>query len=238
VEHYSLFKDIAARDGLVLSDEKLSLLAQYAGMIFSESRKFNLTGFKTIEEIISGLIIGSLQPFKSANVPRGTIYCDLGSGSGIPGIPFGVMFDYISGFLVESNLKKISFMDEVFSRLKIKNINFICTRAEEFSRIPENKKQYSLVISRAFAPEYTVIEIGAPLLSDGGTMFLYSNKGIPGLPDAVLEHAGEVGLSPGNNFNIDLSKGGISFVKTGITPEKYPRRYPVIKREAERIIYE
>jgi 16S rRNA (guanine527-N7)-methyltransferase len=238
VEHYSLFKDLAARDGLVLSDEKLSLLAQYAWMIFSESRKFNLTGFKSIEEIISGLIIGSLRPFKSADVPRGTIYCDLGSGSGIPGIPFGVMFDYISGFLVESNLKKISFMDEVFSRLKIKNINSICSRAEEFSRIPENMKQYSLVISRAFAPEYAVIEIGAPLLSDGGTMFLYSNKGIHGLPDAVLEHAGEVGLSPGNNFNIDLSEGGISFVKTGTTPEKYPRRYPVIKREAERIINE
>lgn len=238
MEHYNLVKNLLAGSGFILEEDKIGLLSRYAKMIFDENLKFNLTGFKTMEDLAGGLIAGSLLPFKSADVPRGTIYCDLGTGSGVPGIPLGIVFNSAQGVLVDSNIKKNNFMNQVFAELEIKNISAACSRTEDFGQIAGNREKFSLVVSRAFAPEYIVIEMAAPLLSKGGELYIYSNKKISDLPLAVVSHAGKLGLEPGNVLNIDVSSGGIAFVKTGKTAGSYPRRYPLIKRDSEKAVNE
>jgi 16S rRNA (guanine527-N7)-methyltransferase len=234
VEHSNLAKSLIESSGLSLKADQIDCLVQYAGMIFNESSNFNLTGFKNMEDLVSGLIIESLLPFKDANVPRGTLFCDLGTGSGIPGIPLGVMLDTLNGVLVESNQKKVNFMNDVFKCLDMNTITAVCERTEEFGRNADNREKFGFAVSRAFAPEYVVIEMAAPILSIDGSLFIYSNRGYADLPDAVINHAEELGLFPGNAFNIDLSVGGIAFIKKASTPDKFPRRYPVIKRESDK----
>ncbi len=234
MEQFELIKSLIESSGLNLRKDQIGSLSKFAEMIYSENRNFNLTGFKSINEMVEGLIIESLLPFKQAEVPRGTLFCDLGSGSGIPGIPIGVMFNDINGILVESSMKKNNFMNEVFSLISLNTVSAVCGRAEDFGRIEANRGKFGLVVSRAFAHEYVVIEMAAPILSDSGSLFIYANRNFTALPAPVLDHAEELGLIPGNPYNINLSSGGIVFIKKGITPDKYPRRYPVIKRESDR----
>ena len=234
MEHYELIQSLIESSGLNLDKDQIDRLSRFAGKIFTENSNYNLTGFKSINEMTEGLIIGSLLPFKTAEVPRGTLFCDLGSGSGIPGIPVCVMLDDIEGILVESSMKKNNFMNEVFSLLGLNNVSAVCERAEDFGRIDGNRGKFGLVVSRAFAHEYVVIEMAAPVMSEGGSLFIYANRDYTGLPASVIDHAEELGLIPGNPYNIDLTGGGIAFIKKGITPDKYPRRYPVIKRESDR----
>ena len=73
-------------------------LLAYANLLHETNKKFNLTGIpQSMGIILNTLIIGSIEPVIRLNVPRGTLYADIGSGAGIPGIPMGIIHDHLRG---------------------------------------------------------------------------------------------------------------------------------------------
>ena len=110
------------KHGLILDSNKEEKLITYAGLIYETNKKFNLTGFKTIKDIIINLIIGSLDPLFSLNVPRGTLFADIGTGAGIPGVPLAIFNDNWRGVCIDSNRKKISFVKSVIKECGIDNL--------------------------------------------------------------------------------------------------------------------
>jgi len=58
--------------GIIVEAAVREKLLVYAGMVHSESRKFNLTGIKNPEEILQTLVLGSIGPAAALGVPRGT----------------------------------------------------------------------------------------------------------------------------------------------------------------------
>ena len=167
--------NISLRTGLC-DQFKLSVLAEYAVAIHKENNKHNLTGHKTLPEIIENLIIGSIEPLKNIEVPRGTLFADIGTGAGIPGIPLSVYFNDCRGILFDSNQKKIRFVNKTISDFGLVNVNGIDSRVEDACRCDEYREKFDIVFTRAMSDIYTVAELSAPLLKTGGVVFLYIKK--------------------------------------------------------------
>ena len=227
---------LSDRTGIV-DPEKLRILLLYADLIFCEKQRFNLTGHKSLNEIIENLIIGSLEPVANLNVPRGTFFADLGSGAGIPGIPFAVKYPEISGFLFESNHKKTGFITKTAADLKILNVKAVNMRIEEAGRMSEFREKFDLVLTRAMSDLYTIVELGSPLLKTGGHIYVYTNINTDEIRDYVSDHIRSLGLAVIKDQDTALMNKrpeGILIKKIRPADEKFPRRMAVIKRMAER----
>lgn len=226
----------AEEKGIAIDKEQEEKLLEYAGIVHDNNRRFRLAGCRTQEEILHKLIIGSLDPVAGINVPRGTLFADMGTGSGIPGIPIGIMYRDIKGVLIESNRKKAVFVKSVIQRLGIDGLLVVHRRIEDIGRDHEYRGLFSLVFSRALGNVYISLELGAPLLNPNGILFIYSNKQVNDLHPGVMSHAENLGLEPVKHEQrkFVIPGSGLIFIKTGQTGDKFPRRFSVIKREASR----
>lgn len=227
------------------SDRKMALeheieekLLSFAGIIFETNQKFNLTGLKAKHEILTELIIKSIDPVCDIIVPRGTRFLDLGSGAGIPGIVLAIFFKNFSGVLVESNQKKADFLKTAMNELKLINLEVVCERAELAAKMPAYREAFDWCFTRAFGKLFIAIELGSPFVKKCGHLYVYSNELPENLPEKVLEHVEKTGLhimSHKKLSDIKLKNIGLCFLKVKDIQDKYPRMFAVIKREAENI---
>jgi 16S rRNA (guanine527-N7)-methyltransferase len=219
-----------------LDSGKKRKLDEYARLLHEANQRFNLTGITNIDEILNNLILGSIEPFIWLNVPRGTIYADIGSGAGIPGIPLGIFHSNMQGILIESNNKKSSFISSVIKELELENCRVYHGRIEEYQK-EVRREQFDIVFSRALGDPYYVIELGAPLLKKGGALYIYSNLKPEDLPGYLMDHIVDLGLSSATDnvqMELGISDNGLLFIKTGNTDRKFPRKISIIKRDISR----
>ena len=235
MEH-SVLQDWKKKSGIVLDGDIEKKLIKYAELIHVTNSKFNLTGFKSVDEIIINLIIGSIDPFRSMNVPRGTVFADIGAGAGIPGIPLGVYCDKWKGVCIDSNNKKMSFVDSVIQECKIDNMSVCNGRLETLAR-EQMRNAFDYVFSRALGEMFFVVEVGAPLLKIGGLLYIYSNITPEDIPQRVKSHLQQLGLSLINRDtygDYGIKKSGILLRKNSDTDIRYPRNMTAIKRDIKR----
>jgi 16S rRNA (guanine527-N7)-methyltransferase len=231
------------RKKLSFTNDQADKLSSYAQLIHEENRKYNLTGHKTLEEIIENLILGSILPVKKLIVPRGTIFADLGTGAGIPGVPLAVFLNESRGTLFDSNSKKIRFIENAAEECKINNIRAVSCRIEEAGKNNEYRESFDWVFSRAMADIYTACELGAPLLKRGGKLFLYSREKELVRSPEFIKHLDNLGLEPdpeksGGNKQVEARKAeeeGILLKNIRHCPHEFPRRIAVIRRESNKI---
>ncbi len=238
MEHAKLIRDAVETSGIALDDRKIHSLALFADSVYYSNRLFNLTGHDSLEDIVRDLIISSIEPFKDLNVPRGTVFCDLGSGAGVPGIPLSILRNDLRGFLIESSVKKTGFISEVCVKMGLENVSVINARAEDVGKEERFREFFGFAVSRAMGAPYVVIEMGAPLVAAGGFLYIYSSLEMENLHPDVIAHAeklGMAGVGSGNHKNFGIGETGLLFIKKDHTDRKFPRRYPVISREADKI---
>jgi 16S rRNA (guanine527-N7)-methyltransferase len=221
-----------------LNNETIEKMLSFAGLIYSTNQKFNLTGLKTKTEILTELILKSIEPVCDIIVPRGTRFTDIGTGAGIPGIPLALFFNNFSGVLIESSQKKTEFIKGVIGELKLENVEVICGRAEEIAVSAVHREQYDWVFARAFGKLHISVELGASFAKSEGFLYVYSTLLPEQIPAQTRKHSEKLGLcimSHKQMSEIRLVETGLCFKKEKNTPNKYPRMYPIIKREAEKI---
>ena len=101
---------------------------------------------------------------------------DLGSGAGFPGLPIKLHAPHIRLTLIESNLKKATFLREVIRALKLANAEVFNGRAADFPAASAD-----LVTLRAVERFEDALPGAARLLAPGGTLAL-----LIGAPQARL----------------------------------------------------
>lgn len=209
-------------------------LLTYSENIHKYNKRFNLTGHKTINEIVEDLIINSLRPIMNIIVPRGTIMADLGSGSGIPGVPFTIINKHLESNMLDSNSKKIRFINMLSRTLDNPRIKGTAGRIEELGHDPLFRNTYDIITSRAMSDIYTITELGAPLLRENGMLIMYTREKIEA-ENIYNDHFIELGLTiltdkEKNSYLNKVDNELIILKKTSPTPNKYPRRIPNINR--------
>jgi len=128
-----------------LPDSAKQQLLDYVALLAKWSKVYNLTTLREPEQIISHHILDSLTllPFLG-NVQT---VLDVGTGAELPGIPLAIARPDISFRLIDSQQKKVNFIQHVITSLKLTNVSAVWARIETLESYPA----VDMVVSRAFA---------------------------------------------------------------------------------------
>lgn len=128
-----------------LADSAQQQLLAYVALLAKWSKFYNLTTVREPENIISHHILDSLTLLPYLDDVQTVL--DVGTGAGLPGIPLAIARPDISFKLIDSQQKKINFVQHVITSLKLNNVSAIWARIESLQDSP----QVGMIVSRAFA---------------------------------------------------------------------------------------
>jgi 16S rRNA (guanine527-N7)-methyltransferase len=233
-----IIKQECASWGVTITDEQAEKLFAYARFIIEENQKYNLTGLKTVEDVQRTLLAMSVKPLARFSVPRGTKFADVGTGSGVPGIVLAVCFPDLEGTLMDANNKKTEFIMKAAEMLSLGNVKAVNGRVEDLGRQSDLRESFDWCFTRAFGPLYYSVEFGFPFLKQGGKLYVYSTFITDDLSSQMRKHVLSCGGSLVKTENMPeygIEKEGVLLIKEKKSPNLYPRKFPVVKRESLKI---
>jgi 16S rRNA (guanine527-N7)-methyltransferase len=149
-----------------VSRETEKRLDTFVALLLQWQQKQNLIAASTVPYLWTRHVADSLQLFPLA--PDATIWADLGTGGGFPGIPIACALADKGGavHLVESNGKKAAFLREAVRVTGVKALVHQ-VRAETF--VKSCAEPIQIVTARALAPLKTIFDQVLPLVMKGAT---------------------------------------------------------------------
>ncbi len=210
-----------------IDDNKIQKFYDYMNLLVEWNKKINLTAITEEKDIILKHFVDSLTVLKYIKDNKNIV--DVGTGAGFPGIPLAIMNDSLKITLVDSLNKRINFLNEVCSKIKLKNTKAIHSRAEELGRDNNYRESYDIAISRAVSNLTVLAEYLLPLVKVGGKIICM--KG-PDIEEELKQAKSAIDILGGkfercDNFCLpksDISRNIIIINKIKETPKKYPRK--------------
>lgn len=210
-----------------IDDNKIQKFYDYMNLLVEWNKKINLTAITEEKDIILKHFVDSLTVLKYIKENKSIV--DVGTGAGFPGIPLAIMNESLKITLVDSLNKRINFLNEVCSKIKLKNTKAIHSRAEEFGQDNNYRESYDIAISRAVSNLTVLAEYLLPLVKVGGKIICM--KG-PDIEEELKQAKSAIDILGGkfercDNFCLpksDISRNIIIINKIKETPKKYPRK--------------
>lgn len=164
---------------LSLPDTAIDQLLQYLALLVKWNAAYNLTAVRDAEQMVSRHLLDSLSvlPFL-----QGQHFADVGTGAGLPGLVLAIVEPQKQFSLIDSNGKKIRFVTQAISELKLGNATALQTRVEQWQPI----SGCDAVLSRAFASLTEMVTRCEHLLAPTGKLLAmkgnYPSDEIAALP--------------------------------------------------------
>jgi 16S rRNA (guanine527-N7)-methyltransferase len=131
-------------------DDQVLQIQRYIEILLAWNEKVNLTAIRDPLEVLYRHFCESMYASVAVPVENGRL-ADVGSGGGFPGLPLKIIQPGLRVFLVESNLKKATFLTEVVRELGLRDTQVLVRRYEE---LDEEMAPLDYVCSRALG-EYS-----------------------------------------------------------------------------------
>ena len=141
----ALTEKLLAEGGCDCSREQLGQLCRLVELLHAWNSRINLTAVRNPLEMVTLHIMDSASVLPYI---RGRNIADAGTGAGFPGMVLAVLCPEKNFTLIDSGAKKISFVRNACTGLKLDNVTAVRMRCEDF-KPPE---KFDCVVSRAFAP--------------------------------------------------------------------------------------
>ncbi len=151
-----------------LSEKQVKQFLAYLEILQNWNKRMNLTSLKDPREIIVTHFLDSLTVNKGIDKIDSFRVIDIGTGAGFPGIPLKILRPKISLSLLDSSRKRIEFLKYLSKSLKLKDLEIIWGRAEEYGRKEGYRERYDIVLARALARLNILVELGIPFLKIRG----------------------------------------------------------------------
>jgi len=202
------------------------LILAHLSWLEGESKTHNLTSVAD-DQWLERHVLDSLAPLY-AGWELGEPFLDLGTGAGFPGIPLAVQGEANRFVFLESKGKVGRILEGFLNESGLSSKGEVLTgRAEELAHQTEYRGKYQTVVVRAVGSLSTLIEIGAPFLQDGGTLWCWKSDLVE------LQQAERAMLELNTEFfrgvqyclpSEEKTRYILAFVRRGEVDKKYPRR--------------
>jgi 16S rRNA (guanine527-N7)-methyltransferase len=160
--------------GLHFSVPVQQKLVQYIQLITRWNKAFNLTAVRNIEDMVSKHLLDSLvvQPYLD-----GSLILDVGSGAGLPGIPFAITSPEKRFVLIDSNGKKTRFLMQAKIDLKLDNVEVVHQRVEDYQPIVDGHRIYfDVITARAYAATDNILSSTSHLQNENSRILVMQGK--------------------------------------------------------------
>ena len=221
------FKEKLSEKCSELTDEMQQQFEDYMNLLLEWNEKINLTAITEEDEIILKHFVDSLTISKY--IKEGNSIVDVGTGAGFPGMPLKIVRKDLKVTLVDSLNKRILFLNDVIEKLRLKEIETLHYRAEEFGQNKKYRESFDIATSRAVANLSTLVEYLLPLVKVGGICIcmkgseikeeLENSKKAIEILGGEVEQVEEFYLS-----GTDIKRSIVIVKKISSTPKKYPRK--------------
>lgn len=151
------------------NEQQVICIQQYIKILLHWNEKLNLTAIRDPLEILYRHFCECMFAVSAVPVEFGRL-ADIGSGAGFPGLPMKIMRPELELFLVESNIKKGTFLAEVVRELGLSNSRVLISRYEELG---EELAPLDFVCSRAVGEFGPLLEWAASREIDAKKVVLF-----------------------------------------------------------------
>ena len=214
--------------------EQLTKFYEYMNLLLQWNEKINLTAIIEPKEIILKHFIDSLTI--NRYLKENSKLADVGTGAGFPGIPLKIVRPDLKITLVDSLNKRINFLNEVITRLNLKEISTVHSRIEDFGKNKEYREKFDFVTARAVANLSVLSEYLLPISKVGGKCICMKGSNVEEELDtgknAIKILGGKINCI--DQFELpesDISRNIIVLDKIKNTSAKFPRKAGIPSKE-------
>ena len=140
---------------------------------------------------------------------HGTTVLDIGTGAGFPGLPLAIIEPDRRFVLLDSNNKKIQFVQHAAAELGLANVEAVKARAEDYAP----GYRFDTVIARAVASLPQLLELAGHHVGEGGVFIALKGRypaeelrQSPGGWDYTIEELSVPGLDAGSRHAVLLRR--------------------------------
>lgn len=165
--------------GLKATAGQQDQLLQFLALMQRWNRSYNLTAVTVPSEMVARHLLDSLALLVHL---KGSRFLDAGTGPGLPGVPLAILRPESHFILLDSNGKKIRFLNQVRRDLGLVNIEPVQMRLEDYRSdvVPD------AILARAVAPLERLaawaaywLDQGVPLLAMKGDLSESERRAVP-----------------------------------------------------------
>lgn len=222
-----LFMDSIAKINLKDSDKLYSDFNTYLNLLKEWNEKINLTAITEEDEIVIKHFIDCLT--LSKHIKDNSSLIDVGTGAGFPGLPLKIYNNSINLTLLDSLNKRLNFLNEVISEVKLEKVDLFHSRAEDGGKNKDYREKFDYVTARAVANLSTLLEYCTPFLKVGGAFLCMKgpdvDEEVEGAKNALVKLNCKIeSIEKVNLPNSDITHSIIIIRKTASTSNVYPRK--------------
>lgn len=152
---------------LGVPQDRIPLLEKYLQLLWEKNVELNLFSRKmTFHELVDNHLIDCLLPLKQFPTTAKKV-ADFGSGGGMPGVLYALLFPKTEFCLFEKSPKKQAFL---------KSCRALAPSLEIVGEIPESLEGFDLIVARAFKPLPVIFELSRSYAQNGGRYFLLKGR--------------------------------------------------------------
>ena len=181
--------------GVGLSEPDAGRLVRLLDELERWNRTYNLTAIRNRDDMLTHHLLDSLSIHPDLH---GTAVADVGTGAGFPGLPLAVLNPGRRFTLIDSNGKKIRFVQHAARELGLENVEGLHGRVEVIK-----DRMFDTVVARAFAPLPELVANVAPLCGPQTRILAMKGKWpqaeIDGLPAGWRQQGSRELTVPGLN---------------------------------------
>jgi 16S rRNA (guanine527-N7)-methyltransferase len=222
-------RDEAVKRGIILSETQLSDFLKYYESVIDYNKYVNLTSITDKIDFIEKHFLDSLAGAEFLKADASFI--DVGSGAGFPALPLKLVRPDLSVTLLDSLNKRIAFLRQAVSVLRLKNVTPLHARAEDAARTPL-RESFDACTARAVAALPVLIEYASPFVRPGGIFIAYKTEETELLSATRAAAALNLSLKTVKNYTLPSGDKRALFVfeKTAPISSKYPRTEAKIRK--------
>lgn len=215
--------------GLEYNEDSYTKFELYTDYMLKYNQNVNLTAITDRDEIYIKHYLDSISILRYFDIKQSSNIIDIGSGAGFPSIPVKILRQDLNMTLVDSLLKRITFLDNLIQKLELEKIFTIHSRAEELARDTNHRASYDICLSRAVANMSTLSEYCTPFMKKGGYLLCLKGQNvdeeIKNSQNAIKKlNCKIIDKIKVNLPYSDLNHNIVIVEKIGDTPKAYPRK--------------